>query len=81
MSSFITEANQRTNSFDLPEKVQETKSFHDHSNERPLQKDQNDPSQKAYSSPDLLFPREEVERFLGSDDEGQARYEKYLATM
>jgi hypothetical protein len=38
-----------------PEKIQETKSFHDHSNEWPRKN--NDSSEKAGSSLDLLFPR------------------------
>ncbi|OJT14317.1 hypothetical protein TRAPUB_9178 [Trametes pubescens] len=61
-----------------PEEVEEPKRLDDDAHERPLEEDEEDAADEARRPAQLLFPREEVERLGGPDDECQAREEQDL---
>lgn len=56
----------------LPKEVQESKGLYDHPNERVFEKDEQDATEEAYRSAQLLPASKEIKRFLGSNDERQA---------
>lgn len=61
-----------------PEEVEEPERLDDDPNERPLEEHEQDAADEARRPAQLLFPREEVERLGGPDDERQAREEQDL---
>lgn len=61
-----------------PEEVEEADGFDNDADERPLEEDEEDAADEAHRAPQLLFPREEVERFVRPDDERQPREEQDL---
>lgn len=63
---------------DAPEEIKEPNGLYNHSNQRPLQEDQQDTTEKTYRAADFLLPREEVERLMWTDDKGYAREKQDL---
>lgn len=61
-----------------PEEVQEPERFEDDANKRPLEEHEQNSPNKAQCTPQLLFPREEVERLLRPDDQREPGQEQNL---
>ena len=63
---------------DVPEEIEETKCLDYNTHERPLEEHEQDATNEAHSPAELLFPREEVEGLLWSDDECDSGEEEQL---
>lgn len=56
----------------VPKEVQESNSLHNHADERPFEKDQQDSTNETSGPSELLFSCEEVESLLRTDDQCEA---------
>lgn len=74
----VRRGNQNSRQF-VPKEIQESKGFYDHPNERVFEKDEQDTTEEANRSTQLLLASKERECFLGPDDEREAREEQQLA--
>ena len=71
-------ATQQEHELDAPKEIQEADRLDDDANERPLEEHEQDAPDEAERAPQLLFPREEVERLLRPDDQRQPGEEQEL---
>lgn len=53
----------------LPKEIEESETFDEHADDRPLAEDEDHAREEADGAADLLFPREEVEGLLGPDEQ------------